>query len=167
MGHVVYLGFGANIGDRLANLQEGLRRLQPDVEITAVSGLYETEPIGVTDQPSFLNAVCSGRTDLTPARLLDRVKEVERELGRRPGLRWGPRPLDIDLLLYDADIIDTPELRIPHERLAERAFVLRPLADLGPSLAIPGVGATVAQLLERAGSSGVERVAEPGWERSG
>lgn len=167
MEHVVYLALGGNIGDPAANLRQGLQLLARDVEVVAVSALYETKPVGVVDQPNFLNAACMGRTKLAPLDLLERAKTIERESGRRPGLRWGPRPLDIDILLYDDAIVDTPALRIPHERLAERAFVLRPLADLNASLSIPGVGATVAQLLERVGTAGVERIAEPGWQRSG
>jgi len=164
--HIVFLGLGANVGDRLANLQDGLRRLGPEVEVMAVSALYETDPVGVANQPSFLNAVCSARTKLDPRSLLDHVKGIERDLGRKPGPRWGPRRIDIDLLLYDAEMVDTPSLRIPHERLSERGFVLRPLADLDAQRPIPGLEGTVAELLARAGSAGVRRIAESGWERS-
>jgi len=165
--HTVFLGLGTNLGDRLANLQAGLRALSQDVDIIAVSGLYETDPVGVTDQPPFYNAACSARTALDPEPLLDRAKEAERSLGREPGPRWGPRPLDIDILLYDSELVETPRLRIPHERLAERGFVLRPLADLDPCLVVPGLELSVADLLVKAGSEGVRHIAGPGWECSG
>jgi 2-amino-4-hydroxy-6-hydroxymethyldihydropteridine diphosphokinase len=162
----VYLGLGGNLGDRAARLREGLWRLAPDVGIEAVSSLYETDPVGVVDQPAFLNAVCRGRTALEPQALLDRVKEIERAAGRRAGPRWGPRPLDIDILLYGDRVISSPNLQIPHPRLAERAFVLCPLADLAPAQVVPGLRRTVQELLATVDRRGVRKVAEPGWERS-
>jgi 2-amino-4-hydroxy-6-hydroxymethyldihydropteridine diphosphokinase len=164
--HVVYLGLGANLGDRAHNLREGLRLLAPEVEVLAVSDLYETEPVGVLDQPRFLNAVCKGCTKLTPEALLDNVKRVERLVGRVAGERWGPRALDIDVLLYDTAVVDLANLHIPHERLAERAFVLRPLADLDPGLCVPLIEHTVAELLDSVDATGVRRLADSGWSCS-
>lgn len=150
----VYLGLGANLGDREANLRAARERLQErGVELERCSSLYETEPWGVRDQPRYLNAVCRGRTALSPQELLRLAKQVERDLGRRPGVRYGPRPVDVDILLYDDLALDTPDLTIPHPRLAERGFVLVPLAELAPELVVPGLGRTVRELLEGLGES--------------
>ncbi len=161
-----FLGLGGNLGDRRASLRAGLGRLAPEVVVEAVSPLYETEPVGVVDQPPFLNAVCRARTALEPQALLAWVKGIEQAAGRRSGPRWGPRPLDIDILVYGDAAIDSPNLQIPHPRLAERAFVLCPLADLAPDLYIPGVGRTVRDLLNETGSEGVRLIAGSGWERA-
>jgi 2-amino-4-hydroxy-6-hydroxymethyldihydropteridine diphosphokinase len=165
VGHIVFLGLGANLGDRLANLRHGLRRLEPEIHVRAVSPLYESEPVGVTDQPLFYNAACVVETELSPDEVLDRAKAIERAAGRRPGPIWGPRPLDIDLLLYDDATLVTERLQVPHARLAEREFVLRPLADLAPEQLVPGTGASVQELLGRVGDGGVRRIAAGGWER--
>ncbi len=150
----VYLGLGANLGDREANLRAARERLQElGVELERCSSLYESEPWGVRDQPRFLNAVCRAHTALSPQELLRLAKQVERDLGRRPGVRYGPRPVDVDILLYDDLVLDTPDLTIPHPRLAERAFVLVPLAELAPELVVPGLGRRVRELLERLGES--------------
>jgi len=165
MLHKFYLGLGANLGDRMANLRIGLRMLVPDVRPVAVSALYESAPWGVTEQGAFLNAVCAAETELSPLGLLARLKEVERALGRIPGPRWGPRPLDLDILLYDRVSVDSPDLQIPHPRLVEREFVLRPLVELEPMLEIPGDGRTVTQLLSLVEGQGVQMVEASGWER--
>lgn len=159
-----YLGLGANTGDRAENLRAALRRIPPAVEICRVSSLYETAPIGVTDQPQFLNAVCEARTLLTPLALLAHLKGIEFELGRRPGRVWGPRPIDLDILLLGTQVVESPELQIPHARLGERSFVLIPLAELAPDLLVPGLNQTVASLRLRAGDAGVTRLAGAGWE---
>jgi 2-amino-4-hydroxy-6-hydroxymethyldihydropteridine diphosphokinase len=164
MRHRAYLGLGSNLGSRLENLRAGLGRLTPVAQVTALSSLYETAPIGVTQQPSFLNAVCAVMTTLAPHPLLDRLKRIERELGRTEGRRWGPRPLDLDILLYDEDRIELPDLQIPHPRLKERAFVLCPLSELNSDLVIPGDGRTVRALLASVARQEVHIVAGPGWE---
>jgi 2-amino-4-hydroxy-6-hydroxymethyldihydropteridine diphosphokinase len=164
MLHRAYLGLGSNVGQRVRNLRVGLRSLMPGAQVTALSPLYETAPIGVTDQPPFLNAVCSVTTALAPQPLLDRLKRIEQELGRTEGPRWGPRPLDLDILLYDDDRIELPDLQIPHPRLTERAFVLRPLFELDPDLVIPGDGRAVRALLVALAAQEVRIVAGPGWE---
>lgn len=161
----VYLGLGANLGDRAANLRQALRRLEPLAHVLAVSSLYETEPWGVTDQPPFYNAVARISTELQPLDLLRHLKDVEHTLGRRPGRRWGPRPVDLDILLYGERILCTPELTIPHPGLAERPFVLTPLAELAPDLREPVTGRSIRALAEAVGEQGVRRLAGPEWAK--
>jgi 2-amino-4-hydroxy-6-hydroxymethyldihydropteridine diphosphokinase len=162
----VYLGLGANVGDRLANLRMALARLQTLARLEEVSSLYETQPQGVSDQPLFLNAVCRVTTGLEPQALLRFLKNLEWEIGRRPGGQtWGPRPIDLDILLYDDRVVDAPELKVPHPRLAERAFVLVPLAELAPELRHPLLGKTMKELLASVGQEGVKRIASAGWEK--
>jgi 2-amino-4-hydroxy-6-hydroxymethyldihydropteridine diphosphokinase len=161
-----YLGLGANLGDRLANLRLALRRLQTLARLEEVSSLYETQPQGVTDQPLFLNAVCRVATGLEPPALLRFLKNVEWEIGRRPGGQtWGPRPIDLDILLYDNRVVDTPDLKVPHPRLPERAFVLLPLCELAPELRPPQLRRTMKELLASVGEKGVRRIAPRGWEK--
>ena len=160
----VYLGLGANVGDRRLNLRAALRRLPPLARVEAVSSLYETAPVGPQDQPSFLNAVCRAKTELSPKALLRYLQEIERGLGRRPGPRWGPRPIDIDVLLYGDAVVEEAELRVPHPELANRAFVLVPLAELAGDLRHPKLGDTVGALAAAAGDAGVRLRAGPGWE---
>jgi 2-amino-4-hydroxy-6-hydroxymethyldihydropteridine diphosphokinase len=135
---VVYLALGSNLGDRRANLGAAVERLRELVTIEALSSLYETEPAYLTDQPRFLNAALRGRTALAPQALLAFAKQIEHDLGRTTGRRYGPRVVDIDLLLYGEQAIDTPELAVPHPRMAERPFVLTPLAEIAPDLVPPG-----------------------------
>ncbi|HEY8491851.1 MAG TPA: 2-amino-4-hydroxy-6-hydroxymethyldihydropteridine diphosphokinase [Dehalococcoidia bacterium] len=161
----VYLGLGSNIGNRAANLRMAVRRLHLLAQVEAVSSLYETEPWGVTDQPSFYNAVCRIRTGLEPRGLLRRLKALEWEIGRRPGPQWGPRPIDLDILFYDDRVMDAPDLTIPHPRLRERAFVLVPLAELAPDLVHPVLGRPVATLRDEAGQEGVTRLQDASWAR--
>lgn len=153
----VYLALGANLGDRLANLRAVLAVLPPNVELLAQSPIYETPPWGVTDQPAFLNMVVRGQTQLPPHELLKQLKSLETTLGRIPGIRYGPRLIDIDILFYDDLLLDTPELTIPHPRLHERAFVLVPLADLEPALIHPGMGKSVRALLAAVDTKGIVR----------
>ena len=159
----VWIALGSNLGNRRANLRAAVRDLAPAVRVRAVSALYESDPAGVTDQPPFLNAVVRGETALAPEALLDVTQAIEWTLGRRPGLRWGPRPIDLDLLACGEAVIATPRLTLPHPRIGERAFVLRPLADLAPGLRLPGWTETVAEALAHADGSGLERVASPEW----
>lgn len=146
---VVYLALGSNMGDRAAFLRAAIERLQPEVRIATLSPVYETAPMYVTDQPAFLNMVIKGETALQPPALLALAKRVEADLGRRAdGPRFGPRPIDVDILFYGNLCLHTPELEIPHPRLTERAFVLRPLADMGVGRKVhPGLGLTVDELL--------------------
>jgi len=156
MSHLVYLALGANLGDRLTNLRLAIQALPPSVRLLSASPVYETPPWGYLDQPAFLNQVIQARTDLSPLDLLDLLKRLEERLGRLPGIRYGPRLIDLDILLYDDLQLETPTLTVPHPRLAERAFVLAPLADLAPDLIPPGASLTVRQMLERLDRSGIE-----------
>ena len=143
----VHIGLGSNLGDREAALRSALDLLGDDV--VAVSSFRETDPVGYLDQPRFVNAAAALETELEPRAMLDRLLEVERELGRtRDGPRFGPRTIDLDLLLYGDRVIDEPGLVVPHPRLAERRFVLEPLAELDPDLVVPGLG-RVSDLLAR------------------
>lgn len=157
-----YLGLGSNLGNRLANLQDALRRLEPEFHVTSVSPLYESDPVGPAGQPPYFNAACAGETILPPRALLDYAKSIEWALGRRPGARWGPRPLDVDILLYDEQSLDTASLTVPHPRIMERAFVLAPLAALAPTLRLAN-GMTVTDALGGVQSASPRRLAGPGW----
>lgn len=162
----VYLGLGSNLGDRWAALSDALALLNaaPGLTLTACSSVYETEPWGVTDQPAFLNLAAGFATTLPPPALLAVCQSVEAQVGRTPTYRWGPRTIDVDLLLYGDRIVcqDNPDLRIPHPRLRERAFVLAPLAEIAASVAVPPDGATVGALLAQvSGVAGVRRWGGP------
>jgi 2-amino-4-hydroxy-6-hydroxymethyldihydropteridine diphosphokinase len=149
MATLAYVGLGSNLGDRRGLLEEALRRLDadPDIAVVAVSSFRETEPVGVVDQPPFLNGAAAVETSLRPDELLDRLLAVERSLGRdRSGERWGPRTVDLDLLLFGDEVVDESGLTVPHPRLAERAFALEPLVELDPALTLPD-GRRAADLL--------------------
>ena len=161
----VYLGLGANLGDREDTLRAALAGIERAGTVEAVSSLYETAPVGGPEQPMFYNAACLWETELPPAEALSFLKGLERELGRRPGgERFGPREIDLDILLYDERVVDEPGLAVPHPRLAERAFVLVPLAEIAPDAVHPVAGKTVGELADAVGSAGVRLVAGPGWE---
>ncbi len=152
----VYLGLGSNLGNRSRNIYAALRRLQEGVELDQISSLYETQPVGYADQPWFLNLVCGGETTLSPEGLLEMAKRIERQMGRKESVRFGPRIIDIDILFYADLIVDTRRLEIPHPRLSQRGFVLAPLNEIAPNLLHPGLGITVGELLDSATS--LERV---------
>jgi len=138
-----YVGLGANLGNREATLRAALECLGEThgVEVVAVSSFRETEPVGYVDQPPFLNAAASIETALSPRELMDALLAVEQSLGRtREGPRFGPRTIDLDLLVYGGKVVDEPGLTLPHPRLHERAFALEPLAELDPDLVVPGRG---------------------------
>ncbi len=167
-----WLGLGANLGDARATLTRAVEELASGVigELKAVSSLYRTPPWGVEDQPDFLNAVVALDTELMPSELLPRLLDLEASLGRvRSGLRWGPRAIDIDLLMQGGHRIETAELCLPHPRLAKRAFVLVPWLELAPTLEVPGLG-RLADLLDALPDSerkGLERLAGPSeWQDS-
>jgi 2-amino-4-hydroxy-6-hydroxymethyldihydropteridine diphosphokinase len=145
-----YVGLGANLGDRESTIRRAIELLaaEPAVEVVAVSSLRETDPVGYAEQPRFLNGAAAVETELGPRTLLDRLLAVERELGRvrDEGPRFGPRTIDLDLLLYGDEVLDEPGLTVPHPRLAERLFVLEPLYELDPELTLPD-GRAVRDLL--------------------
>lgn len=163
--HVVYLALGSNVGDRAAMLASARHALAPEFEVTAQSSIYETEPWGYRQQSPFLNQVVAGETELQPLELLAYLKRIEHSLGREPSFQYGPRRIDIDLLLYDDLQLDLPELKVPHPHLHERAFVLVPLAELAPELEHPALGKSMAALSERIGDEGVAHWQEPGRRR--
>jgi 2-amino-4-hydroxy-6-hydroxymethyldihydropteridine diphosphokinase len=144
---LAYIGLGTNLGDRELNLRRALERLEELGSVRA-SSFRETDPVGVTDQPKFLNAAAELATELPPAELLERLLEIERELGRDRAAerRWGPRVIDLDLLLSGQETIDEPGLTVPHPRLADRRFVLEPLCELNEDLTLPD-GTRVRDLL--------------------
>jgi 2-amino-4-hydroxy-6-hydroxymethyldihydropteridine diphosphokinase len=145
-----YVGVGANLGDREETIRSAVALLgtQPGIDVVAVSSLRETEPVGYVDQPAFLNGAVAIETELSPQELLGRLLAVELALGRVRGKspRFGPRAIDLDLLLYGAEVVDEPGLTVPHPRLAERRFVLEPLHELDPDLLLPD-GRAVRDLL--------------------
>jgi 2-amino-4-hydroxy-6-hydroxymethyldihydropteridine diphosphokinase len=159
MAHAV-VAFGSNL-DAERHLRAGLRALKAHVAVTGLSRVYRTPPWGVVDQPDFLNAAATVETALEPLALLDLLLRIEAEEGRvRDGatLRWGPRPLDLDLLLYDKVVMDTERLTLPHPRLHERLFVLVPLCDLMPDAVHPRLGKTVRELRDALPPETIEAV---------
>ena len=136
---VAYVGMGANLGDARATLAAAVDALRELGEVRAVSPLYETDPVGLEDQPVFLNGAVALATSLDPHELLDALLAIEARFGRERTVRWGPRTLDLDLLAMDGVELDDPRLTVPHPRLVEREFALRPLADIAPGLLVGGV----------------------------
>jgi len=145
--HIVYLALGTNLGDRLVNLKQAIASLTPQMEVKAKSGVYETPPWGFEDQPKFLNQVIKVNTYLEPEPLLKHLKRLEVALGRKESFPNGPRLIDIDILFYDARIINTKKLIIPHPFLHLRRFVLVPLAEIAPGFIHPSLKIPVSQLL--------------------
>ncbi len=159
----VHLSLGSNLGDRLQTIRHALADIHqlPGTTVTKVSSIHETEPWGHIPQPAFLNCACEVRTILPPLELLAALQAIEARHGRVRVERWGPRTLDIDILLVDDSSIAVPTLTVPHPRIAERAFVLRPLAEIAPDVMVPGTGSTVAALLQACPDQGAVRVVAP------
>ena len=145
--HTAYVALGSNLGDKEANLRKALELLQErGVEIVKTSTFISTEPYGVTDQPQFLNGVCEVRTSLEPLALLQTLLEIEQEMGRVRLRHWGERNIDLDLLLYEDVVMDTPELKLPHPDMQNRDFVLLPLAEIAPELVHPILQKSIEEL---------------------
>ena len=143
----VYLGLGSNLGDKRGNIERAVDRLSELSTGVTVSNMYETAPVGVTLQPSFVNAVCGMWTELSVFDLLGELREIQRGVGVRGPVLNGPRMLDIDILLYGALVIDLPHLTVPHPRMTEREFVLRPLAEIAPGVVHPVNNKTAEEML--------------------
>ena len=144
----VYLGLGSNLGDKRGNIEQAVERLREISSGVTVSSLYETAPVGVSVQPSFVNAVCGMWTDLDVYELLRELRDIQRDAGMRGPVLNGPRTLDIDILLYGSLVVDLPHLTVPHPRMTEREFVLRPLAEIAPGVVHPVVRKTAAEMLD-------------------
>ena len=145
---VVYIGIGSNVGDRIENLRQALKYLDGIMSLERLSATYETAPRYVLDQPPFLNMAVGGDTPLEPLLLLEKLKKFEIDIGRVPTEeRYGPRAIDLDILFYGSDVVNEPGLSIPHPLMAEREFVLRPLADIAPNFRHPVMGCSVAEIL--------------------
>ena len=149
-----FIGLGSNLGEREDMIRQALEAIAalPETELLRASSLYDTEPVGEVDQPNFLNAVAEVDTNLHPHQLLWNLLLVEKRLGRVRAQRWGPRTIDLDLLLYGGEIIEEEALRVPHPELIRRAFVLVPLVELDPLLVHPATGETLLSHLSRLGA---------------
>lgn len=145
-----YLGLGSNLGDRQANLDRALEFLGQRMRIKKISSIYDSEPVGNIEQPRFLNLVCEVVTNLPPMALLALGKGIENKLGRWGGPSGAPRTIDIDILLYGDEVVETPELTIPHPRMGRRAFVLVPLTEIAPDVVHPASGKTAKEMLKAA-----------------
>ena len=163
-----WIGLGANLGQPLVQLQSAVRALAqlPDTRLLAVSPLYGSAPVGPADQPDYLNAAALLLTSLAPHTLLRELQAIEKAHDRVRERHWGPRTLDLDLLLYGADVIATPELKVPHPELTHRAFVVLPLLDLEPELSLPD-GSALKDLLPTLSGQDIHRVAASGWWQGG
>jgi 2-amino-4-hydroxy-6-hydroxymethyldihydropteridine diphosphokinase len=147
-GETVYLSMGSNIGDRAANLRSAIAALSAaQLRVTRVSSIYETQPVDFLEQAWFLNCVVQGETELQPLKLLGALRGIESRMGSKKEFPKGPRLIDLDILLYGNETIDTPDLQVPHPRMAQRRFVLAPLSEIAPQLHHPAWGGNVVQML--------------------
>jgi len=153
--HIVYLALGSNVGDRAANLKEALAALSPQMDVKAKSKIYETPPWGYTDQEKFLNQAVKVITYVEPEPLLKHLKRLEVALGRKETFQNGPRVIDIDILFYDDQIIESPVVTIPHPRMHERGFVLMPMLDIAPDLMHPVKQQTIRELIASCDLGGI------------
>ncbi|MBI4843602.1 MAG: 2-amino-4-hydroxy-6-hydroxymethyldihydropteridine diphosphokinase [Nitrospirae bacterium] len=145
-----YIGIGSNLGNREENCEKAVSLLRDNgVKVTKRSSMIETGPWGVTSQPKFINMAVEIETGLKPEKLLGLLKKIEAEIGRRPAERWGPREVDLDILLYDGLVIKAPEMEIPHPNMAEREFVLKPLSEIAPEIIHPALKKSISELLSQ------------------
>lgn len=158
MAELVYLSLGTNLADRANNLRTARESLPPEVKLRKASAIYVTPPWGYQDQPEFLNQVVEVQTELAPLALLRYLKAIEAEMGRLETFRYGPRLIDIDILFYDSCLVQCEELRIPHPRLAARAFVLVPLHEIAPDFVHPELNQSVSDLLANVSTEGVRKL---------
>ena len=156
---IAYIALGSNVGDRAENLRVAKEQIEaPDLRVLRASSIYETAPRDVEDQPWFLNQVLECETDLFPRQLLARLQKIERDMGRKRRMAKGPREIDLDILLYGDAVVKAPELEIPHPRMAERRFVLEPLAELAPEKRHPGTRRTMREMLGKVTGQVVKKV---------
>lgn len=153
---MILLGLGTNLGDKRAQISKAIAALGQIGTVGAISHLYESAPMYVLDQPSFYNLCLAFDCSLSPVGLLQHVKSIERDQGRQDGPRNGPRVIDIDIISFHGEVVQLPDLIIPHLRLAERGFVLAPLADIAPDHILPGYDTTISVLLARCDISGIK-----------
>lgn len=153
----VFIALGSNLGDRLQNLARARELMSEFIKINTESSVYETPPWGVLEQPRFLNQVIRGSTTLAPLRLLYQLKRIEQEMGRVKSARYGPRIIDLDILLYGDRVIEYKRLQVPHPRMRERAFVLVPLVEIAPHLNLPGETRPVIELLTKLDQTGIAK----------
>ena len=151
MEHTAYISLGSNMGNRIELLGEALRELEDNgsIRVVNVSSIYETDPVGYEDQALFLNMVAQINTDLSPIKLLDTCQEIEKGLGRKRDIRWGPRTIDLDILLYNNENVIMDRLVIPHPRLHERSFVVVPLLEIHPDITLPSSGMPLCEIAEQ------------------
>lgn len=158
MGNTAYLSLGSNLGDRAANLRSAIAQLAPASRVTAISSLYETEPVEVVDQSWFLNCVVAIETELAPEDLLQSLLTLERFMGRQRLSQKGPRKIDVDILLYDDRVIDQPGLKVPHPAMHRRRFVLEPLAEIAPQACHPLLHKTAREMLSSLSGGQIVRI---------
>ena len=162
MSIIAYIGIGSNVGDKKTNCLKGIELLAEAGRVVSVSSLYYTEPVGFKEQEDFINAVAAVETDCSPAELLSRCRSIEDRLGRTRTVRWGPRTIDLDILLYGDLVVNEPDLVIPHPLMATRKFVLAPLAEIVPAAVHPVLNKTAAQLLHELRNSHTVIKCKPG-----